>query len=148
MQCRYVRSYCSYSFPRRRYKDSATFNLRAVKWQFTSMTLILLTKYYGSSGGTFVSYYLYFIDYNLQLITYYLLSAFLVICNTHRQFRSAHAQNTQTVQSCPSWISSKDFLLDKTMAYNCALNNCSNGSYWLKNWGKLFSEYGCLHIDN
>ena len=36
---------------------------------------------------------------------------------THRQFRSAHAQNTQTVQSCPSWILSKDFLLDKTMAY-------------------------------
>ena len=67
---------------------------------------------------------------------------------THRQFRSAHAQNTQTIQSCPSWISSKDFLLDKTMTYTCAVDNCSNGSYWLKNWEKLFSKYGCLHTDN
>ena len=27
----------------------------------------------------------------------------------------------------------KIFLLDKTMAYTCAVNNCSNRSYWLKN---------------
>ena len=52
---------------------------------------------------------------------------------TQRQFRSAHAQNTQTIQSYPSWISSKDFLLDKTMTYTYTVNNCSNGSYWLKN---------------
>jgi len=31
------------------------------------------------------------------------------------------------------------------MAYTCDVNNCSNGSYWLKNWEKLFSEYVCLH---
>ena len=31
----------------------------------------------------------------------------------------------------------KDFLLDKTMAYTCVVNNCSNGPYWLKNWEKL-----------
>ena len=66
---------------------------------------------------------------------------------TDRQFRSAHAQNTPTIQSCPSCILSKDSLLDKTMAYTCAVNNCSYGSYWLKNWGKTVSKCGCLHKD-
>ena len=66
---------------------------------------------------------------------------------THRQFRSAHAQNTHTVQSCP-WISSKDFLLDKTMAFTCALNNCSNGSYWLKTWEKLVNMYAFTQTTN
>ena len=42
-------------------------------------------------------------------------------CQNTNKIRSAHAQNTQTLQSCPSWISIKDLLRFEQLFYRVLL---------------------------